>query len=485
MEKILFLAIFVLLACNPQRQVVVEKSGVPDRLPEEEAPPLKDPVPGFIRFDEQEEVMLQATNELPSFEQTQVRFISCADQFNGVGIDSVKTCRDGVVKALHSISLDVGLPEVREIGPAQSIIQIRLKDFGLTPSKWKAIERADPFKFTSQTVRGRTLQFLTKTERPMINGNIFAESALVKAYYEVLGIPASFAEFEKLLGTDIQKDFDERDADLNLWGMNESVITANRQHRLILRVKGRFGPLWCTFDTNDQAIAAVNIDGVLVNQKNLPEAPFPPQARSKRTFIDNAGECIFVKANGFLGMALYDVAGVRQDFAPTNIVQDTASASRGLSGTIQNARSCYRCHAAGFIPVKDSIGPHIAANTTFNADDKVKGRLFFKSASVGDAMFRKDNAAYLAALSEAGIDNPAEDSINNLIDGLRLEQDLDQVAGMLGYPPEEIEVGLRASSAASAVLGALLQPNGKVNLQQLIDGLPLLARDMNLFKDDE
>lgn len=482
MRYLLIMLLFCACAA-PKRQIDQGRQEIPKAPPTDLPPPIKDPVPGFVRWDEQEEAAINAVNRLPEFERQQTRFITCADQFNVDGSDSVRECRDGVVKALNSISLEVDTADVQAIGPANSILMLRLDDFGLTPQKWALIENADPFKFTSQTVRGQTLQFLTQSIRPIMNGHNFAETALNAVYYGLTEVPDTFAAFQQRIGANFQQAFDNRDSDVNVWGMNESVITSNRQHRLIYRTSSRDGSLWCTEDTDDQVIAPVQIDGQLVNQKNLLEAPFPRFARSAKAFVSNAGECIYTLPNGMLGFALFDVAGRRQNFAPTNIVQDTASASRGLSGTIQNARSCYRCHASGFIPVRDSIGEHIASSASFNANDKQLGRIFFRSPAVGDAMFKTDNNRYEKALRDLNVDD-REDAINELVDKLRLEQDARQVAGMLGITEDELLGGLASSAAASATLGSLLRPNGKVNFQQLVAGLPVLIEEMKLFEDD-
>jgi hypothetical protein len=478
----LFILFILLFSCSAPKADVAPRVDIPQKAPEQPAPPIKNPIPGFIRWDEQEEFAINAIQRLPEFERQQTRFITCADQFNADGVDSVQECKDGVVKALNSISTEVDIADVQTIGPANSIMMVRLTDFGITRQKWQAIENADPFKFTSQTIRGQTLQFLTQSIRPLMNGHNFAEVALNNVYYDLVGVPTSFAAFQQQIGANIQADFDERDPAVNVWGMNESVITANRQFRLIYRTESRDGSLWCTEDTDDQVIAPVQIDGQLVNQKNLLEAPFPNFARSAKAFVFNAGECIFTLPNGMLGFALFDAAGRRQNFAPTNIVQDTAAASVGLSGTIQNARSCSRCHADGIVPIKDSIGSHIASSASFNANDKQLGRIFFRSDAVGSAMIKEENSRFQRALRDLSISG--DDPVNGLVDKLRLEQDARQVAGMLGITEDELLGGLASSAASSATLGALLRPNGKVNFQQLVAGLPILIAEMKLFEDD-
>jgi len=88
-------------------------------------------------------------------------------------------------------------------------------------------------------------------------------------------------------------------------------------------------------------------------------------------------------------------------------------------------------------------------------------------------------------MQNIGINDPSEDPVNAIVDKLRLEQDAKQVAATLGISEDELLVGLRSSTGATSIMGALLQPNGKVNFQQLVDGLPILIVDMNLFKDDE
>lgn len=485
MKMLCIFLLFLIVSCSAQKASLRAPSGPVTELPSKPVPPLKDSIPGFIRLDAQEDAMVLVAQSFPINERANLRFITCADQFNAGGIDAVKPCKDAVTKTVNSISQEVDLYNLKWFGPAGSIGLLELKEVGLSAAKWKLIEDNDLFKFTSNTIRGQTLQFLTGTKRPWINAHNFAETALVKAYYALNDIGLTFADLQKQLGLNLQADFDLRDPDLIVMGMNESVITSNRQYRLIVRAQGTFGPLWCTEDTNDVSIPPVVIDGKSVNQKNLPESPFPVQARSKKFFVSDAGECLFIKPNGMLGAALFEQKKLtRQDFAPTNIVQDTASAGIGLSGTITNARSCFRCHASGFIPVRDSIGKQIANNTSFSGSDKELGRLLFKTNAAGDAFFARDNSKYSRVLAELNIETPTEDPINALTDKLRKEQDARQVAGLLGITEDELKGGLTSSTAASAVLGGLLQPSGKVNLQQLIDGLPILIEELNLFQDD-
>lgn len=489
MLKISVLTLLAISCLSQKKDLYKDARGraeVPAELPSENAPPLKEGIPGFIRFDQQEAVAVESVNALSQTERLKTRIINCTDQYNSLGAAGVKVCKDGVTKALNSVSSERTLAEPKAVGPAGSILVFNLDDFGLTPTKWKLIENADPFKFTSETVRGRTLQFLTQTIRPMINGHNFTEISLTAAYYGLTDVPNTFDVFRQKLGINAQRDFDERDSGLLLMGMNESLIATNRQYRQIIRLEGTFGPLWCTGDINDVNIQPVVIDGILVNQKNLTEAPFPLEARSKKVYVDNAGECIFVKPNGMLGFALFQAGnqGLAQDVAPTNIVQDTASASKGLSGQIQNARACFRCHATGFIPIKDTLGAQIAGNVNMNSSDKSLARLFFKTPAIGATFFKADNAAYARALESIDVGNVTEDAVNGLTDILRLEQDAGQVAALLGITEEELKIGLRASSGASAIIGNLLQEGGKVNKQALIDGLPVLIADMNLFRDD-
>jgi len=491
MRLVLFLFLCLQLGCSSNAAKVVSPQGkdkaIPTELPKQPIPQIPDDQTNsqYFYFAEQEEAILTDLNSLDDATRKNSRYMLCSDQLNTYGEKDSDICKLAVGKVLNSVSNERKLISGKGIGAEGSIVRFDLRDVGLSANDWRLIETLDPFKFTSETVRGKTIQFLTQSIRPFIHANNAAEVMLVKAYYTLEKTPSTQALFEQNIGANAQKDFDERDDGLMLIGMNESVITANRQHRLMRRLEGFDGAYWCTFDTNDQNIAPININGQLVNQKNLLEAPFPLEARSNKQFVSDAGECIYTKPNGMQGFALFNAVGARQDFAPTNIVQDTASAGRGLSGTIQNARSCLRCHAGGLIPARDTVAAQIQQSTGFNANDKQKARLFYKGPDAGLAAIRNDNAALLKVMQNIGINDPSEDPVNAIVDKLRLEQDAKQVAGTLGISEEELLIGLRSSTGATSIMGALLQPNGKVNFQQLVDGLPILIVDMNLFKDDE
>jgi hypothetical protein len=483
-----FLSCLFLLSCSAgnKGQYADQRDNIPTEKPNKPIPPIRDDQvkDDYFYFEEQEDAILSDLNSLDDATRRNTRYIMCSDQLNAFGTQDAEDCKRAVSKTLNSISSERRLINPKAIGTGGSILRFDMRDIGMTPNEWRLIENLDPFKFTSQTVRGKTIQFLTQAVRPFIVGNNFAEVALVKAYYTLEATPATIAAFEQKIGANVQADFDDRDEEMILIGMNESVIAANRQFRLIRRVDAFDGPLWCTFDTNDVNIAPININGQLVNQKNLLEAPFPKEARSNKQFVNDAGECIYTKPNGMLGFAIFNAVGAREDFAATNIVQDTGSAGRGLSGTIQNARSCFRCHATGMIPARDTLAQLIQESTGFNAADKSKARLFFKGPDAGLAFIRGDNADFSRTMAQIGINDTSDDPINRNIDRLRLEQNAKQVAGTLGISEQELLIGLRSSTGASSIIGALSQPSGTVNLQQLIDGLPILIADMNLFQDD-
>jgi len=483
-----FLSCLFLLSCSAgnRGQYADQRDNIPSEKPNKPIPPIRDDQvkDDYFYFEEQEDAILSDLNSLDDATRRNTRYIMCSDQLNAFGTEDAENCKRAVSKTLNSVSSERRLVNPKAIGTGGSILRFDMRDIGMTPNEWRLIENLDPFKFTSQTVRGKTIQFLTQAVRPFIVGNNFSEVALVKAYYTLEGTPATQAAFEQKVGANVQADFDDRDEEMILIGMNESVIASNRQFRLIRRTDAFDGPLWCTFDTNDVNIAPINVNGQLVNQKNLLEAPFPKEARSNKQFVSDAGECIYTKPNGMLGFVIFNAVGAREDFAATNIVQDTGSAGRGLSGTIQNARSCFRCHATGMIPARDTLAQLIQESTGFNAADKSKARLFFKGPDAGLAFIRGDNADFSRVMSQLGINDTSDDPINRNIDRLRLEQNAKQVAGTLGISEQELLIGLRSSTGASSIIGALSQPSGTVNLQQLIDGLPILIADMNLFQDD-
>jgi hypothetical protein len=213
--------------------------------------------------------------------------------------------------------------------------------------------------------------------------------------------------------------------------------------------------------------------------RNLSINPFPPEARTNNTFQEDASEYIYTLPNGLYGFALF-AGGLREDFAPTNIVVDNVRAN--IDPTIRNARSCSSCHSIGFLEVDDFVADHVRGNPNFSADEIQKAQAYFGRNQAMKASIRQANQGFARALRNINVP-VANDPINTLTDRIRQEMTARQVAGMFFMTEREFLDKLPGSPDGVLAVGQLLN-GGTINFQDLIQVAPILIEDLNLFQED-
>ena len=448
---------------------------IPPPLPPGQTPEVPPPVargPDFISFAAFETAVLNDLSNLPEQDRLDARYLVLSDKFNE-GDPRLEAYGDSLAKGINQLSLERDLyysDVVLESG--ESIYRLDIDEIGLTRSEWRLIESNDPFKFESFTARGLLIKQLTQARRPWIHANNFMTIAHNDdVYYEIMDVPANLNTFYNFLGVDIQQQFDDVDEDLYLMGFFGSAISLQK-NRMLIRLDSRDGKLWGTYDTV--------LENVVSGPRNLFENPFPFEARTARVFGHDAQEFIYTLPNGLHGYALFNAAGVRENFAPTNIVIDVNA--NGLDPTIRNSLSCMRCHSNGIIEATDQIAEHVDGNPDFNNLDQQVSEAFFGK-SGASAAFGQDNKNYCDSLQRIGISCADRDPVNGLTDSFRKEWDLKQTASFFFMDEDEFATALNGSAQGRAQIGQLLS-GGLVSLQQIIQTTPILIEDFNLFQDD-
>jgi hypothetical protein len=459
----IFMLVFV-VSCFGSTETIVEKQN-DGRI---NVPPPIRPRVNFVSFEAFESEALEDLTGLVSAEQANARYISLCDKVNA-GEFTVEMVR-GVQKALNQISLEVSPEPGQIIGEGQCTIRIDQRDFGLDGSKWNIIENDDPLKFESFTDRGILIKQLTGTARPWILGSNFVETALIRSYYDLLEIPNDEGQFLQSIGCNLQRDFDDFSEDLFMAAVRRSLI-ALQKNRSVLITDCRDGMMSATYD--------VQLEDITSAGRNLSINPFPVEALTNNTFQDDASEFIFTLPNGMLGYALF-AGGVREDFAPTNIVVDNVRAN--IDPTIRNARSCSSCHNTGFLEVDDFIADHTRGNPNFSADEIQKAQAYFGRNQAMKAAMRQANQKYANVLRELNVPT-GTDAINSLTDTIRQEMTAKQVAGMFFLQERDFLEKLQASPDGVLSIGQLLN-GGTINFQDLVQIAPTLIVDLNLFQED-
>jgi hypothetical protein len=460
--------------------VVLEPPKAP---PTDPPPPIKEPEPELLSLDEIEQAILEDVSrpELNQADRENYRYLVLSDIHNeGLSIAQPALA---IHKTLNQLSSERFLKVAVPVDKSQSIYRVDLRDYFRSKGRavWQRIERDLPVRVVSQTIRGQTLQFLTQAVQPWIHGRLFVETALTnETYYDIVGIPVKLGDFYKaFVGVVPQTEFDQRDPGLTLVGFQESVIAPD--NRLAWRLEGINGAAYQTFDVDENNLG---------REQNLFQFPFVAEVNplgrrvTLRVFRHAASEVITTLPNGMLAFGLYNAAGIRQNAAPQTVVSNIRAVQLGLTSEIRNARDCTGCHQAGYIAMRDELGPHIRGSGEFNAVEKQLGELFFKRQASVDAFLAQDNAVYKDALDRLQI-TPGPDPINEgLLDAVRTGLSAKEVASFLFLDEREFIEALRGSETVSGEVGALLR-GGTISFQQFINAAPTIIQELNLFIDVE
>jgi len=300
---------------------------------------------GYFTFDDIETIMLQFLEQQDKDGRVNTRFLIGTNHINNAATEvPIKAVAGAAGKGLNQISNDRELFSPIAIGGG--VYALELGDLDLTKDDWEVVVNADPFKFESKTTKGETIKALTGARRPWIHlDNFLNVSHSDPVYSKLKRIPNNLNGFLNLVEVDHQENYDEFEA--HLIGVQQSEISPEDKDRLIERLEGDEGFCWVTYDNS-------------VNDLNNPATdvtlfPLTPQTGSQRVFFSSASEWICQQKNGFFVYALFNNQGVRQDFAPLDVVVNTKAAGKRLDPTVRNARECSRCHNEGIIAAKDAV----------------------------------------------------------------------------------------------------------------------------------
>lgn len=382
----------------------------------------------------------------------------------------LELAEQAIRKSLVSTTLERRIYEPVPIDKEKTIWRLDLEELGINAQERKLIEGEEPINIVDESGAGSLVRLLAKSNQPWFHAENWIDTTnKANVYYDLLDIPTQFGQFVQQLGVNFSGDLQNGDA--LLVGFNGSRISANAQsNRLVGRFESRDGFFHISFDPLAQ-------NGVAA--RNLFNNPLLAQTGSRRVFDFAASEVLFTLPNGAMGAALFAANGQRQDAAPQTIVQDRDSP---ITTEIQNAISCYRCHASGIIPIRDEIRDHVRRNASqfLIADREIVAELYKTQATV-DQLIDLDNATFGDAMAKAGVDF-SQDPINLVRDSYRLNWDLKRTAAFLFLTDDELVQAINESPASLQQIGQLLS-GGTATFEQFVEALPQLIIDARLFQD--
>lgn len=302
----------------------------------------------------------------------------------------------GVSKVLNSLHWQVAINNPSLLGEAGTVVKIDLRQYDLTAAEWNRITTGYPYtNQLSRLNRWANLQTLSGASIPVVRADWFIQQVTQPVLYkELLEIPDNIVDLETRIGVNSANNI--RTANVLRAGLEDSGVS--HSNRVIERHQSSFGAYWKSYDF-------ANSNGT----KDIFRNPLGPLNSGianigQIEFVHDGGEMIFTLPNGMHGYVLTTAAGAYIPTGPLEIVEDPTRLDR----LVTNSNSCFTCHTAGWIPIKDEIGP--AANgvvSVFNANQLgAINRRYPAAARLADT-FTKDIAAYTAALTKMNI------SVNN------------------------------------------------------------------------
>ena len=140
-----------------------------------------------------------------------MRYITLSNLYNACAPETdMVRYRQGVVKLLNSLSREPDVLKMRTIDQEQTIIAFNLDDLGWTEADWNRIISAYPYAMKPDATVYQTVATLTNTPLAWVRGDWFAFTASrPPLYYDLLKLPATFAELEKQENVDIKSDIEK------------------------------------------------------------------------------------------------------------------------------------------------------------------------------------------------------------------------------------------------------------------------------------
>ncbi len=401
--------------------------------------------------------------DLPEGSRRHARYFTLTNLYNaGLPEDQLQTYRLGLAKLVNSLSWEPAIVVPRRIDPTGTVLRIDVRDLKWDGAVWQRVLDQYPYGIVPPTPLARAVRALTACDLPHVRADWFVFAASrPPLYHDVLGIPKTDRELEKLLRLDVAENIAGGRAARA--GFNGSGVSRN--NRIIERHKTAYGAYWKSYDFAGNA-----------GRQNLFANPLGP-GDEDNTFRHDGGEIIFHLPNGLQGYMLTDGKGNRIDEGPTKIV----SVKNKPDPTVINGVSCMMCHARGMIDKGDQVRGHVEKNRdAFTADDLRAVRTLYPAEADFKALLKIDAERFRKAAEAAGVKLGETEPVAALADRFQSELDLALAAGEAGRTPEAFLRGLERAPDLARDLGPLKVAGATVQRQVFVAAFEDLVRSFGL-----
>jgi TPR repeat protein len=392
-----------------------------------------------------------------------LRYFTITHLYNaGLDDDELQTYRGGLSKLVNSLSWGRRVVVPAAIDPQKTILRIDLRDYKWNEEIWNHIVAAYSYKVVPWNPTAREIYDRTKTQVPAVRADWFVFAASrPPLYHEVLDLPNTDAELEKILKVDVAEDI--RTERVARAGFNGSGVSRN--NRMIERHDSPYGAYWKSYDFKH---AAGN------ERKNIFAHPLGP-GTSNDFFEQDGGEIIFNLPNGLQAYMLVNATGQRIDRGPTEIVSDPKQEDR----SVVNGVSCMSCHARGMIEKTDQVRQTVLSNPGYSTHFTVEPvKALYPEKAAFDALLKDDAERFLSASDKTGVVRSKSEPVVALSHRFEAELDPALAAAEAGVTPAELRDLILRSYFLGPRLGALNVPGGTVQRDVFADAFGRLAEQV-------
>jgi WD40 repeat protein/mono/diheme cytochrome c family protein len=405
------------------------------------------------------------------------RYFSLAHLHNaGLSAEELQTYRNALNKLVNSLSWGSKIVNPVAVDPLKTVLRIDLRWYVWDATIWNRVLQEYPYGVLEDTTAARAASVGTLTKVPVVRADWFvATASRAPLYYDVLQLPASVTEVEKLLRVDavanIQQERVERAA------FNGSGIS--RFNRILERHDSAHGMYWRTYDFDEPpANLGDRLNGNLVpDPRNVFAFPLGPAGLAEFPFKHAGGEAIFALPNGLHAYYIMNANNNRLDKAPQAIVSDPKRPDRAVEAGV----SCMSCHVTGIIPKADQVFDHLAKNPkafTRAEGDLIKA-LYPGKDSVIKAM-EDDAKKYAEAVAKTGARVSKYEAVSTITLKYEADLDLETAAAEVGLAPNQLREKIDGSETLRKHFGALRAAGGTVSRQIWLQAFGDTTRELKL-----
>jgi WD40 repeat protein len=404
------------------------------------------------------------------------RYFTLTHLYNaGLSDEELQTYRNALAKLVNSLSWGSKIANPVAIDAHRTVLRIDLRWYVWDAAVWNRVLQEYPYGLLDDSVSARAAAVGTAAKQPLVRADWFvATASRAPLYYDVLQLPASLTELEKLIRVDAAEDIrQERVARV---GFNGSGIS--RFNRVLERHDSAQGMYWRTYDFDEPPANLVDRTngGLLPDRRNVFAFPLGPGGLAENPFRHAGGEAIFALPNGLHAYYLATAVNARLEKGPLNIVSDPKRPDRAVEAGV----SCMSCHVTGILPKADQVIEHLGKNPkAFKREEADIVRALYPGKDAALKLMEADAKAYADAVAKTGAKVSRFEAVSTVT--LKYEAEVDLVTGAaeVGLPPDEFRGRISRSDRLAKHVGGL-RAGGTVTRQLWVQAFGDLARELQL-----